>query len=55
MGIKIFVLMVSLAILMCFFTWLFVFKDLRIPGIEVLSSAIYLLVIASFIILSLQT
>ena len=54
MRFKIFVWMLTSGILLCFLLWLFVFRELKIPGAEVLSSTVYLLVLVSFIILGLQ-
>lgn len=55
MKLKIFVLMLIIALSMCFSIWFFVFRNLKFSGVEVLSYALYLLIISSFIILALQT
>ena len=54
MNFKTFAFMLLMSVILCIITWFFVFRNLSFPGVELVSSAIYLLIIISFIVMALQ-
>lgn len=55
MNLKVFIFMMFAALILCFIVWFFVFRTLSFPGADMVSSAVYLLIVISFIVIAVET
>lgn len=54
MRTKFFITIFVVGIVICFFAWLFVFRVLSFPGMEVVSSISYFLIMFCFLFLAIE-